>query len=60
MLSSVLTILLPTALFASLDRGAQSIAPNGVAQYSGSLLTDHTRQEILRMSRGLAVVLLVV
>ncbi|KAI0337882.1 hypothetical protein BDW22DRAFT_1363665 [Trametopsis cervina] len=56
----VLTILLPTALFASLDRGAQSIAPNGVAQYSGSLLTDHTRQEILRMSRGLAVVLLVV
>ncbi|KIP03693.1 hypothetical protein PHLGIDRAFT_228386 [Phlebiopsis gigantea 11061_1 CR5-6] len=56
----VLTILLPTAFFASLDRGAQSIASNGVAQYSGSLLTDSTRDQILRMSRGLAVVLLVV
>jgi hypothetical protein len=56
---SVLTILLPTAFFASLDRGAQSIATNGIAQYSGQLLTDNTRREILRMSRGLAVVLLI-
>ncbi|KAI0085229.1 hypothetical protein BDY19DRAFT_966909 [Irpex rosettiformis] len=56
----VLTILLPTALFASLDRGAQSIATNGIAQYSGTLLTDLTRDKILRMSRGLAVVLLLV
>ena len=56
----MLTILLPTAFFASLDRGAQSIASNGELTYSGNLLTDHTRGEILAMSRGLAVVLLVV
>lgn len=37
-----------------------SIASNGQSTYSGSLLTDHTRDQILRMSRGLAVVLLVV
>lgn len=54
----VLTILLPTAFFASLDRGAQSVATNGIAQYSGALLTDLTRDKVLRMSRGLAVVLL--
>ena len=57
---SVLTILLPTAFFASLDRGAQSIATTGIAEYSGSLLTDPSRDKILRMSRGLAVVLLLV
>ncbi|EKM51117.1 uncharacterized protein PHACADRAFT_263099 [Phanerochaete carnosa HHB-10118-sp] len=56
----VLTILLPTAFFAALDRGAQSIASNGQLTYSGNVLTDHMRDEILRMSRGLAVVLLVV
>ena len=36
------------------------MASSGVAEYSGSLLTDGTRDQILRMSRGLAVVLLVV
>ncbi|GJE95944.1 calcium/proton exchanger-like protein [Phanerochaete sordida] len=56
----VLTILLPTALFASLDRGAQTIAANGTASYVGNVISDHMRDEILRMSRGLAVVLLVV
>ncbi|KAI0804620.1 hypothetical protein BC629DRAFT_1488445 [Irpex lacteus] len=56
----VLTILLPTAFFASLDRGAQSVATNGIAQYSGALLTDLTRDKVLRMSRGLAVVLLLI
>ncbi|KAI0804621.1 hypothetical protein BC629DRAFT_1437902 [Irpex lacteus] len=56
----VLTILLPTAFFASLDRGAQSIATTGIAQYSGELLSDKTRGQILQMSRGLAVLLLVI
>lgn len=56
----VLTILLPTALFAALDRGAQSLATNGALAYSGNVISDHTRDEILRMSRGLAVVLLIV
>ena len=60
MRTSVFSIILPTAFFAALDRGAQSIAANGALEYPGSLLTDSTRDQILRMSRGLAVVLLVV
>ena len=56
----MLTILLPTAFFAALDRGAQSIAPSGVLEYSGNVVTDRVRGEILSMSRGLAVVLLIV
>ena len=36
------------------------MSSTGAVAYSGSLLTDHTRDELLRMSRGLAVVLLVV
>ena len=58
--ASVLTILLPTAFFAALDRGAQSVASNGTLTYSGSILSDSVRGQILEMSRGLAVVLLVV
>lgn len=59
---SVLTILLPTASFAALDRGSQSISssPAGQLIYSGNLLTDATRDHLLRMSRGLAVILLIV
>ncbi|KAF7789150.1 hypothetical protein EIP86_000087 [Pleurotus ostreatoroseus] len=56
----VLTILLPTAWFAALDRGAQSVTSAGTLDYSGNLLTDHTRQHLLRMSRGIAVILLLV
>ena len=56
----VLTILLPTAFFAALDRGAQSIASNGQVTYSGNVVSDHMRDEILRMSRGLAIILLIV
>ena len=56
----MLAILLPTAFFAALDRGALSIPSNGEAIYTGTLLTDKTRMELLRMSRGLAVMLLVV
>ena len=55
----VLAILLPTAFFAALDRGAQSLASNGIAEYSGELLTDKTRGELLQVSRGIAVLLLV-
>ncbi|KAI0085228.1 hypothetical protein BDY19DRAFT_996943 [Irpex rosettiformis] len=56
----VLAILLPTAFFASLDRGAQSVATNGVAEYSGQLITDKTRGEVLQMSRALAILLLII
>ena len=55
-----MTILLPTAWFAALDRGAQSVTSAGTLDYSGNLLTDHTRQHLLRMSRGIAVILLLV
>ena len=51
-------MLLPTAFFAALDRGAQSISSSG-GQF-GTLVTDATRDQILRMSRGLAVLLLIV
>ena len=57
---SVLTILLPTAFFAALDRGVMTISATGVREYAGTLITDQTRDQILRMSRGLAVLLLIV
>lgn len=53
-------MLLPTAFFAALDRGAQSIATNGKLEYSGGILTDEFRDAVLRMSRGLAVILLII
>ncbi|CAL1702750.1 unnamed protein product [Somion occarium] len=56
----VLTIMLPTAFFAALDRGAFGISAAGDTLFAGPLLTDETRDQLLRMSRGLAVVLLVV
>ena len=57
----VLALLLPTALFAALDRGAQSVPTPGLGVvYTGTLLTDATRDQLLRMSRGIAIILLVV
>ncbi|EMD35929.1 hypothetical protein CERSUDRAFT_115832 [Gelatoporia subvermispora B] len=56
----VMAILLPTALFAALDRGAQTttqLLPDG---FSSSLINDSVRDKILRMSRGLSVLLLIV
>ena len=57
----VLALLLPTAFFAALDRGAESVPiPGSGAVYTGTLLTDTTRDQLLRMSRGVAVILLIV
>ncbi|OCH85381.1 hypothetical protein OBBRIDRAFT_859404 [Obba rivulosa] len=56
----VMAILLPTALFSALDRGGQGVSnalPDG---YSQSLVNDAVRDKILRMSRGLSVLLLIV
>jgi Ca2+:H+ antiporter len=50
----VLAILIPTAFFAALDRG--TVEPTA----SAGLITDAVRDDFLRMSRGLAVVLLVI
>ena len=57
---SVLAILLPTAFFAALDRGAQSVVAAGGAEVSSTLVNDATRSEILHISRGLCIMLLVV
>ncbi|KAJ3488853.1 hypothetical protein NLI96_g2549 [Meripilus lineatus] len=56
----VLTIFLPTAFFAALDRGIKSISDAGELQFDTSLVNDEVRGQLLRMSRGLAVMLLIV
>ncbi|TBU27140.1 hypothetical protein BD309DRAFT_872768 [Dichomitus squalens] len=55
----VLATLLPTAFFAALDRGANSVA-QGATDVSTALVNDNIRDEILRISRGISVALLVV
>ncbi len=55
----VLTLLLPTAFFAALDRGAISYNTAGNPVFTGPLFTDDVRDQLLQMSRGLAVILLV-
>lgn len=56
----VLAIFLPTTFFAALDRGARSAGPSGVLQPSGDVVTDDMRSSILKLSRGLAIILVVV
>ncbi|KAJ3477570.1 hypothetical protein NLI96_g10367 [Meripilus lineatus] len=56
----VLTVLLPTAFFAALDRGIKSVSDTGEPQFDDTLVNDEVRGQLLRMSRGLAVLLLVV
>ena len=55
----VLATLLPTAFFAALDRGV-SAATAEAAEAVSAVVNDTTRGQILRMSRGMAVMLLVV
>jgi len=50
-----MTLIVPAAFFAALDRGTG--AELGT---TGSIVTDSLRGEFLKMSRGLAVILLVV
>ncbi|OCH85379.1 hypothetical protein OBBRIDRAFT_314726 [Obba rivulosa] len=52
----VLSIMLPTALFAALDRGA---VDSGSQQFSPALVNDRTRGQILIMSRGLSILLII-
>ncbi|KAK7681725.1 hypothetical protein QCA50_015072 [Cerrena zonata] len=56
----VLAILLPTAFFAALDRGALGVSSTGTSIVAGPLLSDSVRDQLLRMSRGVAVILLLV
>lgn len=52
---SVLCILLPTAFFASIDRGVSEASADPLA-----LVSDVHRGEFLKMSRGLAIMLLII
>ncbi|RPD56827.1 hypothetical protein L226DRAFT_469043 [Lentinus tigrinus ALCF2SS1-7] len=58
----VLATLLPTAFFAALDRGAAATGATAEAgaETAFTLVSDSTRAEILHISRGLAVILLVI
>lgn len=52
--SSALTLLLPVTFFAALDRGVPvggSVEPNAV-------VTDDMRGDLLKVSRGLSIILL--
>ena len=63
---SVLSMFVPTAFFAALDRGSLSTT-NGTQQPTESglppsfvpLVSDFVRRDLLRMSRGISVTLLV-
>lgn len=48
----MLSILLPTAFFAAIDRGVAEVSLDG-------LISDPMRHEFLKMSRGLAIILLI-
>lgn len=55
---SVMGLLVPAAFFAALDRGvASTITTDPTAK---SFITDATRGEFLKMSRGVAIILLLV
>ena len=59
---SVLAIAVPTAFYAALDRGtviSGSDAASGLPGAFVPLVSDGVRRDILRMSRGISVVLLV-
>lgn len=51
--------LLPTAFFAALDRGVNAVAEGAGEAASDTLVNDATRAKILHISRGLAIILLV-
>ncbi|PIL32583.1 transporter [Ganoderma sinense ZZ0214-1] len=59
----VLAIAVPTAFFAALDRGTIVSGSNSESGLPGAfvpLVSDGVRRDILRMSRGISVVLLVI
>ncbi|KAI0699515.1 hypothetical protein C8T65DRAFT_742493 [Cerioporus squamosus] len=60
LLIGVLAILLPTALFSALDQGADTGAKEGATQTTASELVSDTTTAILQISRGIAIILLVV
>lgn len=53
-----MALLVPAAYFAALDRGVASTITTNTA--AGSVVNDAMRGDLLKMSRGLAVILLLV
>jgi Ca2+:H+ antiporter len=53
-----MALLVPAAYFAALDRGTASIISTSAS--SGSIINDAVRGDFLKMSRGLAIILLLV
>ena len=53
-----MALLIPAAFFAALDRGVPSTITTD--QAVGSIVNDDTRHIFLEMSRGLAIILLLV
>jgi Ca2+:H+ antiporter len=56
----VLTLLLPAAFFAALDRGALPAAPGSATSITINPVTDAIRVSMVSISRGLAIILLMV
>jgi Ca2+:H+ antiporter len=61
-----MTLFLPAAFFAALDRGVSAMASQGlsveaqITAESDGLITDGLRGQFLKISRGLAILLLLV
>ena len=55
LITSVLFLLLPVSFFAALDRGDKAGAGG-----ANNVVSDHMRGEILQVSRGMAILLIVV
>ena len=56
-MNRVLSLLLPAAFFAALDT---DFSPSGTADGKFSNISDDTRGKLLKISRGIAVLLLIV
>ncbi|KII95922.1 hypothetical protein PLICRDRAFT_99140 [Plicaturopsis crispa FD-325 SS-3] len=56
----VLTLLLPAAFFAALDRGVLAIPEAGSTAAAQSVVNDTVRGQFLQISRGLSIILLIV
>ena len=57
---SVLAILLPTVTFVALNSSALSVTLINNGENATTALSDSVREKLLRMSRGLAVILIIV
>ncbi|KAJ3555455.1 hypothetical protein NM688_g2568 [Phlebia brevispora] len=57
---SVFSIVLPTAFFIALESSLELVATSGSPGDANQILTDSLRAELLRMSRGISIILIIV